>query len=133
MNTENKLPADKADALDRLSHLELMRINAKLEAVKEQGKPLSKTDLDLIKSSLVDIGTLMFVNGQRSVLNEVSTSSEVAQKLNISEGLVRRLAVKLQVGKKIGYAVWLFTPQDVETMRDRNKDVGRPGGWTHDR
>ena len=53
------------------------------------------------------------------------TAPELAVSLNLSEDRVRRLAVALHIGRKHGRD-WLFSAADVDTMRARNTQRGRP-------
>ena len=54
---------------------------------------------------------------------------ELAEMLNLSEDRVRRLAVRLGVGRKHGRD-WLFSAADVAVLRARNTQRGRPFGYS---
>ena len=54
------------------------------------------------------------------------SSEEAATKLGLDESQVRRLAVSLGVGFKVGRN-WLFTVEDVKVLRGR-PGMGRPRG-----
>lgn len=53
------------------------------------------------------------------------TAPEVAALLSLSEDRIRRLAVRLGVGRKHGRD-WLFSAADVAVLRARNTQRGRP-------
>ena len=54
------------------------------------------------------------------------SSEEAATKLGLDDSQVRRLAVSLGVGFKVGRN-WLFTTEDLKVMRRRPR-MGRPKG-----
>ena len=53
------------------------------------------------------------------------TAPELAELLNLSEDRIRRLAVRLHIGRKHGRD-WLFSAADVAVLRARNTQRGRP-------
>lgn len=53
------------------------------------------------------------------------STAEVARRLHLSPAHVRRLAARLSVGVVIGKQ-YVFTDADVERLRARNTQVGRP-------
>ncbi len=54
------------------------------------------------------------------------SSEEAATKLGLDDSQVRRLAVSLGVGFKVGRN-WLFTTEDLKVLRRRPR-MGRPKG-----
>ena len=54
------------------------------------------------------------------------SSEEAATKLGLDDSQVRRLAVSLGVGFKVGRN-WLFTAEDLKDLRRRPR-MGRPKG-----
>jgi len=54
------------------------------------------------------------------------SSAEAATKLGLDDSQVRRLAVSLGVGFKVGRN-WLFTTEDLKALRQR-PGMGRPRG-----
>ena len=57
--------------------------------------------------------------------DETYTAPQVATQLHLSEDRVRRLAVRLGIGRKHGRD-WLFSAADVAVLRARNTQRGRP-------
>ncbi len=53
------------------------------------------------------------------------TAREAAGRLDIASSRVRQLAPVLGVGRKVG-SYWIFTDADIEQMRLRNTQQGRP-------
>ena len=109
--THQEIPIDYAEELNRMIKLELSSFNLDSAAV----------------SAIQKISTEMFYYGQSHAMDNALTSPQVAEKLGITEGLVRKLARKMGVGTKVsGSHFWLFLPQDVERLEKRNKTVGHP-------
>jgi hypothetical protein len=55
---------------------------------------------------------------------DVYSTAQAAAVLGISESQVYHLARTLGIGRKLGRRVWLFTPVEVERMRQRNTKRG---------
>jgi hypothetical protein len=56
---------------------------------------------------------------------EVFTADQVAKKLGVTTGLVRRYAATRGVGRDLGRD-WVFSRDDVEALRQRRRSRGRP-------
>lgn len=127
MIPQKQLPADVAESMAKLVNLEVLRINAKHRAGKLEPQADIIYNAETLAGSFTDFGTTMFFWGQKNALDNLLTSAQVAEKLGVTDGLVRRLAKKMQVGKKIhGSRAWLFLPQDVASLEERNKSAGQP-------
>jgi hypothetical protein len=57
--------------------------------------------------------------------NALYTAGETANRLGIKPSRVRQLAAAMHLGRKLGRD-WLFTDNDIEQLRQRNQQVGRP-------
>lgn len=58
-------------------------------------------------------------------MKEWRTTREVAALLKITPGRVRQLAQATSVGVRMSRD-WMFAPEDVEALRQRNTQRGRP-------
>lgn len=126
MNPSSDLPQAIKDQLTQLSKLEKMRLFGQLEYLKDSGQNFTELDESFIMNSYGDLGTIMFQKGIDYAMANIYSASQVAEKLGITDGLVRRLAHKLGLGKKLSPQVWVFLPADVEQIENRNKVAGRP-------
>lgn len=54
------------------------------------------------------------------------TTKQAADLLALHQGHIRRLAIDLGIGTKYGDRQRLFTDDDIEQLRQRNQQVGRP-------
>jgi hypothetical protein len=61
-----------------------------------------------------------------SVQSNLYTTKQAAGLLALHEGHIRRLAIALDIGTKYGQRQRLFTDEDIEQLRQRNQQVGRP-------
>lgn len=59
-------------------------------------------------------------------MTNLYTTKQAAEQLALHEGHIRRLAIALGIGTKYGDRQRLFTDDDIEQLRQRNTQVGRP-------
>lgn len=126
MNPSSDLPLEESSQLIQLSTLEKMRLYGKLEQMKEHGQTFRDMDESFVIKSYRDLGTIMFQKGIEYAMSNIYSAAQVAERLGITTGLVRKLGHKMGLGKRLSPQVWVFLPADVDQMENRNKAAGRP-------
>lgn len=64
--------------------------------------------------------------GRRDAIRELIPMADAAAQLGITRARVARVATALGVGWQIESGMWLFQPSDIEAIRARPKQPGRP-------
>ncbi len=64
-----------------------------------------------------------------TIRKHLRTTTDAAEEVGVSIPRVKQLVKELGVGTKFGRD-WAFTIEDVEAMKRRNTQVGRPGTTT---
>jgi hypothetical protein len=123
MSQSDKLPAEEEQKFAGLVNLEIIQYKANL---KRQGSVFDPNITELLSTVLRELGAIMFNRGVDYALANVYTTAQAAEKLGVSKRLVIRLAHKMNVGKKVSAAVFIFTNRDIEIMEARNRVAGRP-------
>ena len=67
-----------------------------------------------------------YTAGRHAAVAELLTTEQAAHALGVGMPHVRTLAERFGVGWQISRGVWLFRPEEVEAMRERNTARGRP-------
>jgi hypothetical protein len=53
------------------------------------------------------------------------STTEAAKRLGVGSSRVRQLAIRLAIGTRISGG-WVFTEADIDRLRQRNQQLGRP-------
>lgn len=110
----------------------LARVDMLMDAAGHRSAAIESGSWDLyidLLGRLYDLVLAGYAAGVQDAPAQLLSGSAVAELLGLNGSRVRLLAAQLGVGSKLAVGsqdVWVFTPADVDTLRNRNDRRGRP-------